>query len=575
MAYIVKQKSASGKIYVHLAENHHISELKQARQSRQHLGVLDADSGELLLSKAFKQLTPEIAALLAKAGITYHGRYAPEPGRQRKNSSPGALKKYDVPSAVEEIGEMHALLHLCRDLGLERSLSVFAKDGGALLTLAIWQVCTGEAQYLAESWLDTRVLPSGLAAKDFSSPSLSALMERIGGNQTLLDRFFKSWIAERAFPESVIYDTTSISSYSEQLAEVEWGYNRDKESLPQINLAMAMDGISGVPLAFRLLPGSIADVSTLLITGKFLAEYGLKSFAYSLDRGFYSSANLHELLLESLDFVIGVPFTNKQALKVVREALPRLQSSKGSLLYGDQVIRQTETTWEVSMKTKAEPDTPSRYLKAFVYFDQERATRQIVQRERKLLEFERLAAKQSFDNRQEAEIWRKENAKHLARFLQTLDHDGIPHIMRCEDRIDEANSTAGLSIYIAHHEKTPMTAERALAVARGRDAVEKVFDVFKNDNNQSRLRTGKSDVAQGRVFVAFLAAIVRTNLECRMREAQLNKTLSIDEVLAWLRKIRVVKFESGNRVLLEIPKKTRNLMEALKIPVPNIEKEAG
>ena len=190
MVYIVKQTSAAGKIYVHLAENHHISELKQARQSRQHLGVLDADSGELLLSKAFKHITPEIAVLLEKAGIPYHGRYAPEPGRQRKNSPPDAHRKHDIPSAIEDIGEMHALLHLCRDLGLERSLSVFANDGDALLILAIWQVCTGEAQYLAESWLDTRVLPSVLEAKDFSSPSLSALMERIGGNQTLLDRFF-------------------------------------------------------------------------------------------------------------------------------------------------------------------------------------------------------------------------------------------------------------------------------------------------------------------------------------------------------------------------------------------------
>jgi len=570
MAYIVKQTSATGKIYVHLAVNHHISALKQARQSRQHLGVLDAESGELLLSKAVQQITPDIVALLAKSGIAYHGRHAPASGRQRKNALPSALRTHDVPSAVEDIGEMHALLHLCRDLGLERSLSVFAQDGGALLILAIWQVCTGDAQYLAESWLDTRVLPSGWAAADFSSPSLSALMERIGGNQTLLDRFFRAWIAERAFPQAVIYDTTSISTYSEQLAEAEWGYNRDKESLPQINLAMAMDGMSGTPLAFRLLPGSIADVTTLLITGKFLAEYGLTTFSYSLDRGFYSSANLHELLLASLDFVIGVPFTNKQAVQVARTALPLLQSSKCSLLYGDQVMRQTATTWEVCMKTKAAPDTPPRSLKAFVFFDQERATNQTLQRERKLLELERLAAKQSFDDRQEAEAWRMENTKHLARFLQTLDHDGHPYITRRDDLIDEANAMAGLSVYVAHNEQTPMTAERALAVARGRDAVEKVFDVFKNDNHQSRLRTGKSDVAQGRVFVAFLAAIVRTNLECRMREAKLNKHLSIDEVLAGLRKIRVVRFESGNRVLLEIPKKTRTLMEALKIPAPSL-----
>lgn len=576
MAYIVKQANAAGRIYVHLAENRHVPELKQARQSRKHLGVLNAVTGELLLAKSVKELTPEVSKLLEKAGIPFCGARASTPGRPCKTTSGPRPVERDRPAAVEDIGEMHTLIHVGRELGLERCLSAFEKDGLALLVLAIWQVCTGDAQYLAEPWLDSRVLPAELVDFDFSSPGMSALMARVGGNRMGLDRFFRAWIMEREFPQAVIYDTTSISTYSEYLEEAEWGYNRDKEALPQINLAMVTDGGgSGLPLAFRLLPGSISDVATLQTTGIFLTEYGLKNFSYSLDRGFFSNSNMRQMLQESLRFVVGVPLSSKQAIALAQQARQTLQSSSCSILYGDQVIRQTEATWEVDMATKENPDAPPRTIKAFVYLDPERAAAQTLSLERKLIEIERMAAKQDFIDLHQAEQWRKEHGKHLARYFHVIQTDSALVVRRQNDLIDTANATAGLALYAAHHDTEPLTAEQSLSIIRGRDAVEKIFDVIKNDNDQSRLHTGNSDVAQGRIFLAFLSAILRTQLENHLRHAKLNKKWTTAEVLAQLRKIRTVRFESGRKVLLEIPKKTRDLLHSLNIPEPAPQKKDG
>lgn len=56
--------------------------------------------------------------------------------------------------------------------------------------------------------------------------------------------------------EYVAYDVTSISSYSKNISELEWGYNRDKERLPQINMGMYYGEESRLPLYYRIYPGS-------------------------------------------------------------------------------------------------------------------------------------------------------------------------------------------------------------------------------------------------------------------------------------------------------------------------------
>ncbi len=50
--------------------------------------------------------------------------------------------------------------------------------------------------------------------------------------------FFREWMKHKKYEEYVAYDVTSVSSYSKNITELEWGYNRDKEKLPQINIGM-------------------------------------------------------------------------------------------------------------------------------------------------------------------------------------------------------------------------------------------------------------------------------------------------------------------------------------------------
>ena len=75
--------------------------------------------------------------------------------------------------------------------------------------------------------------------------------------------FFREWMKQKKQREYVAYDVTSISSYSSNIRELEWGYNRDKERLPQINMGMYYGEESGLPLYYRVYPGSVAETAHL------------------------------------------------------------------------------------------------------------------------------------------------------------------------------------------------------------------------------------------------------------------------------------------------------------------------
>ena len=110
--------------------------------------------------------------------------------------------------------------------------------------------------------------------------------------------------------------------------------------------------------------------------------------------------------------------------------------------------------------------------------------------------------------------------------------------------------------------------EEVLARYRGRDRVEKLLDTLKNEDGQHRLRTGNDRAVAGRLFVAFLALVLHSELEGRLRDAGLLRKISVVQFLAQMRKIKSVRLASGRRHLLEITKRNRQLLAAVGGPLP-------
>ena len=306
--FIQVQKGGKGR-YAHLAASEWVPEKKMPRQVRTYLGRVVEVGGreEVAVSRGLvggRKVTVPLSELKeqAKAGNDVLAYLVGEAEKRGKGGLVG-----DLPTGVQEVGCSHVLYRALEESGLGRALTEAygRRDGLALALLGMQAVADGRPLYLAAHWIAESAATAGLETFDFSSPGLSRFMRRIGEDRESLDKFLGLWVAACGRPAALAMDTTSISTWAEELDLAEWGHNRDHEKLPQVNLALVCARETGTPLAYRLLRGSVPDVSSLKVTEELLAEYGLAEVSHALDRGFYSNANLRRMMQTGRRFVVG------------------------------------------------------------------------------------------------------------------------------------------------------------------------------------------------------------------------------------------------------------------------------
>jgi len=118
---------------------------------------------------------------------------------------------------------------------------------------------------------------------------------------------------------------------------LEYGYNRDKDGLPQVNLGLYVDKKADIPFGFDVYPGSIADVSTLKGTVKKIRDLGIEKTCLVVDRGFFSQDNVEELTASGMDFIM--PATAK--LQQVKELLSGSRHGIDRMEYAHKIEDRT------------------------------------------------------------------------------------------------------------------------------------------------------------------------------------------------------------------------------------------
>ena len=134
------------------------------------------------------------------------------------------------------------------------------EDGGQIFSLASYCATEGSPMHLYENWA-YQTAGQNLFAR--SSQALSVFLHRLGGDEKSRLRFWAKWARRHGKNRNLVFDLSSISTYSQGMEYAEWGYNRDGEDLPQINVGMIYSDRPGMPLGYKVYPGSIGDVSTM------------------------------------------------------------------------------------------------------------------------------------------------------------------------------------------------------------------------------------------------------------------------------------------------------------------------
>ncbi len=458
---------------------------------------------------------------------TYLGKVDPETGKiipkeSKKVPTEEHVRKYGCVTVLDRIQSELGILDDLRECFTDIAENVMA----TAMAVAIDPTPFDDVHFTVdENGIRDRLRLRG----SLSPPVLSDLTKDLGQRFSAMDAFFTRRAERMVENGTYAIDITSNSTYSDMGGYAEWGYNRDGESLPQTEIILVTDG-SGIPIAFQMLPGSIADSASLQSTVEWMQSIGVEGMLVA-DRGFENANNIAALLDHGIPFTIPSNAREMPIKKLMTKAKRIMKDSDFIRRHEGRTYRVAE--FEVGIadlddghryvtrldanEKDAESENDlfeiSRKIRAFVVHDPRKAA-------------DDMDSLMSAIERAELELegtTRKDPAKEfnkLPAFVRShldwsVDDDGIMHIERLQNSFSFDSNRAGMFVMFASMDTEW---EDMMSSYDTRDWVEKAFDVYKTDADGSRSRTGDPDRARARFFIKMLALIMRITIQNRLRD---------------------------------------------------------
>lgn len=514
MSYLI-EKPVGKSVYLYEVTSVWDPQKKQSRQQRTYLGKKDPDTGQAVRVRTLR------------------------------------------PRLAQDYGNVYLLRTLAERIGLSSLLEqVFSEDAATLFALACFEICEARPLYGFPSWVESTAIE---AVPLLNSKALTTFTSKLGRLDTERRDFCRQW-AKRVGPvAAVVFDITSLSSYSTLVELVEWGYNRDHEPLAQINLGVIYAEQANLPLYYRLYPGSIPDVSTLTNVLHDLKLFDLQTSLFVLDRGFYSATNLRTMGQSQIRFLLPLPRSVKAFTTLRAKQYRHLTHPANAFLFNEQVLFHSQDATVIDQLA----------LQAHLYFDPQRRCDQTAHFLKRLLEVETAAQQQAFETRTDVFQYLE---RHFAGATQVFHVSGTtPPFMITRKPTPLAQRMANMGIAILLTNEPELGRERILELYRRKDYLEKTFDTLKNELDGKRLRSSTKDTLEGRLFLKFLSLILYATLANIMRDQDLFKRYSISEIMDELKKLRLVKMNNGHCYLTEVSKRQKDIFKKFNVAIPSIQ----
>ena len=534
MAIVTQTDKRTGITYAYETQYYWDKEKQQSRAKRVCVGKVDPVTNEII----------------------------PTRGRSKKKETPSnhPVSKRGFRSFCETkhlyYGATYLFDKLADELGLAADLKLCFPDSyKKLLSIAYYLILEdNNPLYRFEKWNHTHKHPYGA---DICSPRSSEFFSSITDEQ--INKFFRLQGKRRVEDEYWAYDSTSISSYSETLAQVQYGKNKEDDKLPQLNLLLVFGEESGLPFYYRKLAGNIPDSKTVKHLLEDLDILGLGKTKFVMDRGFYSEDNINGLYREHVKFLVGV----KLSLKFIKKNLDVIYDDIRMFTNYDESIETygytVQTEWDYTQERPYKGDVIKDKRRIYIHY---------------FYSIEKSAEdEQAFDKRIaglcKELLEDKPVESHRKAYEQFFEVKTTPkrgrQVYYKEDAIKEARKYLG---YFALITNETMDAFTALHLYRMKDVVEKAFGNIKERLNMRRLLVSSEKGLDGKIFTEFVALILISHLDHKMKESGLYNNYTMQSLLD---KLDVLEcFEDANHSLRigEMLVKQAEIYEALGVEAP-------
>ena len=445
------------------------------------------------------------------------GKSSLNEGKSSLNEEKNSLNEGNIQEDEQEtplfkanrtrIGMIEIIDHIGKISGIDDSIYASTDIGTAekIISLARYFLATSDNTVCGmEIWQLNHKIPYD---NGMSESICHDLFVQIGKDETLQQKFFLYRSRKINDMLTIAYDSTTLSTYSDNIIDAQYGFNKDNDNLKTIKILLLYSIDSKTPIAFTKQPGNIPDVLSITNALKQLEAIGIKNTEIVTDNGYYSSDNIIEILFSGFNFITLI----KNNLKWVRNEIDKninklkLMSSIcpfDAYIHGVTVpllhtfVQKKRNNEEESQNNEKKSIDANVFLHIF-YSELKKVE------DRHAFDLEMLEIKKSLED----EVFTidslpPDQSAKASKFLCINNKNNIVKVSFNEDACNNEFKYHGFFVLLSNKESSPF---RCLQKYRKRNEIESSFKYYKNNIAGKKPRVWSSDTFRGRLFVQFVA----------------------------------------------------------------------
>ena len=447
----------------------------------------------------------------------------------------------EITASRRKVGMMDIIDHIGKISGIDDAIYANTDKGTAqkVISLARYLLATdGQSLPGITSWQYSHPLPydEGLSESIYHD-----LFTDVGRNESLMQSFFASRIEKAGDTALLAYDSTTISTYSKQISEARFGFNKAHDGLPTVKLLSLYSVETRQPVVFTRQPGNQPDVITIENALKQLQVLGIKKAEIVTDNGYYSEKNLAEMLHAHFDFItlvkIGISWVKKELENRFNEfsstgsACPFDTNTHGvSVMLKHEFTRQRKYASVKKGLAGGTQESFERRIYLHLYFNPFRKVEQDSTFDKDMFELKYLVEKETAEEELSPGAVEKIN-----KYLNINRRGNAVNVTFNEKAIAEAKKYHGYFALVSNCEKDPF---ECLSKYLRRETIEQFFEAGKQKTDGTRTRVWSSESLMGRMFVQFVALCYYEYLSEQLRQIKLKleEDITAEKDLAEIRK---------------------------------------
>jgi transposase len=457
-------------------------------------------------------------------------------------------------SEYKFVGATYLLDQIANKTGLAEDLKIiFPNNYKQILSLSYYLTLENDNPYYRfKKWSKLHLHPH---IADIPSQRVSELLSTITENDKL--ELFKCQTKRLQAKECLAYDTTSISSYSDNILQAKYGLNKDGDKLPQINLALVVGEESLLPAYYRILPGNINDFTTLnklLIDIKFLE---IKDYKFIMDKGFYCSENIQKLYSEGINYIVGI----KNNIAFVANKMQELNISNFNISNYSVTHDVYYNSFDVFVPLKKHINNFNisniQKVKSFlhIYYDANRANSELCTFNQKIILSiqkikDKVASKADFD---------------IINKYCSLDYNDKNDSYNINYNFDAINDVKNKFGFFSLLTNLKLSSIEILDIYRNKDIIEKSFNNLKNRLNLRRTNVHSYQNLEGEIFLQYISLTFLLYIHKHMKDNGLYKNFTMETLFDELDIIAQFKYSNTCLYFNEITKKQLELYKYMDV----------